>query len=491
MASGTRLLSKPLDKIILSTISSYNMIKQEDRIIIALSGGADSVFLLHFLHKYIRYFNIQLFAFHVNHQLRGVAADSDELFCKSICEELQIPFASVSANVKQFAIDRKQSIEEAGRNIRYELLKEEMSRISCNKIATAHHADDNTESVLMNLTKGCGIDGLRGIAPILEGIIIRPLLAVSKNEIIKTLEKSGFTFRTDETNADNTFERNKIRGMIVPVLKEINPALASAVSRLTENAREVSNQYEVLLSEWEQQVVFSPINNKVIDTRTEPEWVTSASNKRVLELKIKALKLLPNNSQSAVIRHTAAKHLNLQLLKIHCDAVRELISKITGTAIELPKGYTAIRERELILISKSIPDTAIFFSADCWELSFGKGTEIDGLLFQVEHFNSAQQPNYVSSDKMTEYIDGRNIILPLIVRRWQAGDSFQPLGMKNSKKVADFLAEQRVSTRKKRLQLVVCSGSDIIWVVGFRIDERYKICENSNNILKLKVYLNK
>ena len=351
-----------------------------DKILIALSGGVDSVFLLRFLHKYTRYYKIELFAFHINHQLRGKSADTDELFCKSLCDELHIPFSSAKADIKKLAKENKQSIEEAGRNTRYALLKTEMLRTGCTRIATAHHMDDNLESVLMNLVKGCGVEGLRGIAPMLGGIVIRPLLGVSKTDIVNAITKSGFAFRADETNSDNTFERNKTRNQIIPLLKEINPALAKAVARLTENAREVSGSYEVLLREWEQEVVERPLPGKNKFGNTEPAGTGTASNNSwELVLKTKDLAKLQGNAQTAVIRHTADQHLKLQLSKIHCDAVRELIPKTTGAMVELPKGYTAIRERGHLLICKQKPPLESVSGTECHELTFEKGIIVANL----------------------------------------------------------------------------------------------------------------
>jgi tRNA(Ile)-lysidine synthase len=205
--------------------------------LVAFSGGSDSVFLLEFLLKYKRRFKIDLAAFHLNHNLRGKEAKIDERFCKNLTAQKKIPFFSTSKNVKLFAKRNRMSLEEAGRELRYgELLKIAKTH-NYKKIATAHNADDNTETVLLNLIKGTGIRGLSGI-PERREEIIRPILVLTKKEILDYLHNKKIKYRTDSSNIKNDYQRNYLRNEVIPLIKDkLNPQFDSAVFRTSEIIR--------------------------------------------------------------------------------------------------------------------------------------------------------------------------------------------------------------------------------------------------------------
>ncbi|MGA7836827.1 MAG: tRNA lysidine(34) synthetase TilS, partial [Ignavibacteriaceae bacterium] len=220
---------KKTEEKVLKFIDQKNLISRRDKILIALSGGPDSVFLFHFLLKFRKRFQIDLAAAHINHKLRGKNSDADEKFCKDLCEQNDIQFFSTRKDVKKIAAAKKISLEEAGREIRYSEFKRIAVQNNFSKIATAHNCSDNAETVFFNLIKGTGLKGLSGI-PIKRENIIRPVLVLTKNEILEYLSKKKLKFRMDESNLESEFERNFIRNEIFPLIKEkLNPAFEEKI----------------------------------------------------------------------------------------------------------------------------------------------------------------------------------------------------------------------------------------------------------------------
>ena len=213
----------------LKFIQENNLIQENDNILVAFSGGPDSVFLLTILHKFSNLLKINLFAAHINHNLRGNESDKDQEFCHSFCSLLGVDCFSESVNVKTFAAENKLSIEESARELRYKAFSEIAEKCNCSKIATAHNIGDNSETMLFNFLKGAGISGLKGI-PVRRGNIIRPVLNINKEEIINYLKQEKIDFVIDSSNLESDFKRNFIRNKIIPLIKnEINPSFENAL----------------------------------------------------------------------------------------------------------------------------------------------------------------------------------------------------------------------------------------------------------------------
>ncbi len=215
-------------------IQKHNMISRGDKVLCALSGGADSVALLHFLS---RMEGVEVLAAHYNHCLRGEESDADEAFVKRLCEKMGIPCFVGRGDVAAFAVESGRGTEDAARTLRYEFLKETATREGCSRIVTAHNAEDNAETVLLNMTRGTGLKGLCGIPPV-RGMIVRPLLQTAREEIESYLAFHGLEHIEDSTNALDDYSRNRVRHHVSPVLREINPAFADAVARMTDSLRE-------------------------------------------------------------------------------------------------------------------------------------------------------------------------------------------------------------------------------------------------------------
>ncbi len=451
---------KSTEQKVVKFILKKKLIDNGDSILVALSGGADSVFLLEFLLKYKRRFNMEIAAFHLNHNLRGKEANIDEQFCKNLTAQKRIPFFSSSKNVKLFAKRKRMSIEEAGRELRYgELLKIAKSH-NYTKIATAHNADDNAETVLLNLIKGTGIKGLSGI-PERREKIIRPILVLSKKEILDYLHNKKIKYRTDSSNIENEYQRNYLRNEIIPLIKnKLNPQFDSAVFRTSEIIR----GYTSLIDE---QIKIAVKNT-----------VTYKQQKLIINLI--QLEETDVRLYGDVLRKTVRKYFNEELESKNISELLKLIKAQTGREINFPNGIVAVKERDSIIIYLKKREVKNIIQI---EIKIGEEKQFEGKSVSISTINRNKLSFYNTINK--EYISADKNKSSFILRRWKDGDRFYPLGMKNSKKLSDFLAEQKIRSSEKKEQLVLTNSGIIVWVVGIRIDERYKISAETKKVLEL------
>ncbi len=249
---------KTIEQEVINFIKRHQLLFGAKKILIGLSGGADSVFALHFFSKYQKKYGIEISAVHINHNLRGAEAERDENFCRNLCSKLHVEFSSVNVDVKIFAKKNKKSIEEAARILRYKKFKEISEQTNSDLIVTAHNNNDNTETVLLNIVNGSGLDGLSGI-PVKRDIIIRPFLCVSKSDILSYLKNEKIKFVKDSSNQNIDFDRNYIRKRIIPNLKNnLNPSLDKVVLNSSEVLRNQKKLLDFFISNtFENMVVLS------------------------------------------------------------------------------------------------------------------------------------------------------------------------------------------------------------------------------------------
>ena len=450
---------KTTEQNIIKFIRENNLLEEGDRVLVALSGGPDSVFLFEFLLKYNRTFKIEIATFHLNHNLRGKESVLDEKFCRRCTSEKNIRYYSSSRNVKLFAKKNKISVEEAGREIRYAELLKCADKINFNKIATAHIADDNTETVLLNLIKGTGLKGLAGI-PVKRGKIIRPLLAISKKEILEYLHKKNTEYRMDKSNLENDYERNFLRNEVIPLIGEkLNPQFNNAVFRNSEILRNVSSYLE----------------DRILSTINE----TTRTSSKQLIVDLDKLKNFDARLHSIFLKEVLNRHFEKELDSKNIHDIEELITKQPGKEIILSNGLKAVRERDSIIFCREKPVK----SESKTLIKIGGKIRIEKKSFSINQIPISKVR--FGNSAMREYISADNLKGDLIIRTWENGDRFYPLGMKNSKKISDFLNEQKVDSYKKKDQLVLTNSGNIIWVVGLRIDDRYKITDETKKVLKL------
>ncbi|MGE5409819.1 MAG: tRNA lysidine(34) synthetase TilS [Clostridiales bacterium] len=464
MVKTERILSKTIDQKVLNFIDQYNLLSRGDRLLIALSGGPDSVFALHFFYKFKRKFQIELGAAHINHSLRGQNSDEDERFCKNLTEELKIPFFPQRVDVKSFSKDSGLSIEEAARNLRYNVLKNIAQEQNFVKIVTAHNMSDNAETVLLNLFKGTGLKGISGIPPKRENIV-RPLLSLSKQEILEYLQLNGIPYRIDESNLSNDYQRNFIRNVLLPEIKNnLNPAVENNLFNSSVNFRNAKEIIDFQVS----QII--------------PRMLVLSDES--LEIKLDESEFISSPALGEVLKKAIEDKFKVDFSFGDLLKIRSLIENQAGRKILLSGGLAAYRERISIIIRN---DTIEEFSSV--EIKIGETKEILGKYISVKDYTKSEtiklEDLFTYSNGYREFISFDSLEDEFVIRRWQPGDKFIPLGMHSYKKISDFLTEQKLLVSQKKKQLVLTNRDKIIWIPGLRIDDRYKITEKSKRILEL------
>jgi tRNA(Ile)-lysidine synthase len=451
---------KTTEQKIIKFIDRESLIKQGDSLLIAFSGGPDSVFLFHYLIKYANRFKVNLAACHVNHNLRGRQSDDDAEFCKTFCTKFDVPFFEVNVNVKDHAAENSLSIEEAARILRYNALGKIADENGCSKIVTAHNKDDNTETVLLNLFKGTGLTGLSGI-PIQRDNIIRPLLCLEKSEILDYLKAGKIKFRIDKSNLQNDFKRNFLRNKIIPKIKdEINPSLDDAIfnsSQIFKNTDKIMNNF------------IERISGKYFSSRGE-----------TLQLDLKLVEDYGSEILGEALKHKLKRELDHNFNYDDYLKLKELVDHQTGKKVVLSKRIEAYKERDAIVFIESKKSKNNIDR----KIKAGQQVEFNGRVYGVDEVKNKKQIK-LNNDKQFEFICADELNDEFILRKWKTGDKFIPLGMHNYKKVSDFLNEQQVPAHKKKEQLLLTNRNNIVWVIGLRIDNRIRYSDKCKKTYKI------
>ncbi len=448
---------KSVEEKVLSFIAGEKLIEPNDKILVGFSGGADSVFLLSFLKKFQKKFNLSLVAVHLNHSLRGEEADEDESFCRKFCADLNIPIIIKKKNVKAFAQKNKLSLEEAGREIRYKLFAEVAKKEVCTKIATAHHQSDNTETVLLNLIKGSGLNGAAGI-PAKRGNIIRPLLGITKDEVVSYLKNKKILFRVDSSNEQNDFQRNYLRNKIVKNLKEdINPKLDEKIFNFSSAVKDVLNFVNSTLEESFKRIQF--------DKKGECKIPLFLFEAKHLFL------------QKAIVVNALGKAAEINSHSI--EGILELLNKKVGATFQLPGGLIALRDRNDISIKKKKTENDK-------EVLIGKnGTKsVEGTTITLREVS--KKGLVFTSDTGVEYLSAENLSFPLLIRKWKSADSFYPFGQSKPKRISKFLTDLKLTLEEKENQLLLLNDSEVVWVIKRRLDNRYAVTNDTIKIIKAR-----
>ncbi len=450
---------KRIEQKVIGFIEREKLIEPGDKILIAFSGGPDSVFALKFFSKFSKKYKISITAAHFNHNLRGNESDKDELFCEEMCEKLNIPLYAVQLDVIKFAKLHKISIEEAARNLRYKNLEDIRLDFECDKIVTAHNLNDNTETVLLNFFTGTGYSGFMGI-PVRRGKIIRPLLCVSKQEILDYLKWNKISFRIDSSNNENDFKRNFLRNKIIPQLKnKINPSLDDAIYRSSKSLEKAS------------QVLIDTVN-KFTD-----EFISEKRDS--IRIKTVLFESYDDWIAGEVVKNVLRKKFNYQFDYSSFLKIKSLVKNQKGKSVQLISKLKCIREKDSIVVlnQNEIEDVR-------YKLKAGGKLKVEGKILSIEHVDK-KDIKFEPGGKV-EYIDADKLNDIFIFRKWKTGDKFFPLGMKNKKNVSDFLTDMKIETSERKSNFILENGNNIVWVVGLRIDDRYKINSKTKKAYKIK-----
>lgn len=423
---------------------NFTLLK-EGKLLIAVSGGLDSVVLVHLCNM----INLNIALAHCNFKLRGLESDRDEAFVCDLAEALDVEVFTQSFDTGNYAISNKLSIQMAARELRYQWFQELKNQLKFDYLLTAHHADDNLETFLINLSRGTGLEGLTGI-PEINDSTIRPLLQFTREEIMEFAECNNLNWREDASNASNKYLRNKIRHEVVPILKGINPQLLQNFSKTITHLKETQSIVNDRIDK---------VSDDIIEVREE-----------ALEFDINKIKTLIN-----------PKAYLYELLKDYgfteWNDVVELLDAQTGKFIT-SDDWRLLKNRDVLVLSqnKLINDEIIEI------LDFDNPIESSiGIL----EFKEVSEIN--KGDSNSIYVDKDLIKTPLLIRKKQDGDMFVPFGMKGSKKVSKFFKDEKYSLFEKEKTLMLCQNEKIIWIIGRRADNRFRVTESTKSILKISL----
>ncbi len=470
-------------KKVMEYTKQFHMIERGDRIVVGVSGGADSVCLLYVLHKLIPVYSMELIAVHINHGIRGEEANRDQLYVSELCKSLGIPFFHFTYNVKEFAERCNLTEEEAGRNIRYQSFLEVCRQQKCNKIAVAHNKNDNAETILFHLFRGSGIKGLTGMEPnrvictdFGNIILIRPLLCMERDEIEEYLHREGISYQIDSTNLTEDYTRNKIRNRILRyATKEIN---TGAVNNIHESSLKLKEALEYM--------------EENINSRYR-ELVTKKGSE--FTIKVKELSKEAMALQKGIIRKVLEEIAGRQkdLESKHIDAIRSLYDKQVGKYVHLPYHMIAKRDYEEIKIYKKNEVRTINSGDTKIE---AKIIGIPGELY-VPQLNKVLQTqllqyekkNTIPKNSCMKWFDYDKIENAVEIRTRKEGDYIQINGSGGRKKIKDFFIDQKIPKEQRDSQVLIADGNHVMWIPGTsdRMSEKYKVDETTTKILLMKM----
>lgn len=469
-------MSKTKKDKILQQVAGFvvrnQLLAADNKYIVALSGGADSVALL-LIMKALGY---DVEAAHCNFHLRGKESERDENFCVSLCESLGIILHRIHFDTLTYAQLHKVSIEMAARDLRYSYFEQLRRDINADAICVAHHKDDNVETILLNLVRGTGMNGLTGISP-RNGFILRPLLCIGREDILEYLEAENQDYVTDSSNLVDDVQRNKIRLNVLPLLENVNPAVKDNILTMARWIAEASTIVEASLDEAKAKAVSS--------------LSVGASSLNVAAKKHDA-KPMVNDSFcvdiSKIEEYPSAEYLLWDILKDYgfnssqVALVADNLHATTGTSWLSSSHELTLDRGRLILTPLDKEEGRQMRIPEAGTYVF---TELCKLKIEQKEINE----NYTisrSSDKVC--LDAQKVKFPLMIRRVVRGDRFVPFGMKGSKLVSDFLTDQKVALPLKRRQLVVAdAGGNILWVVGKRLDGRFAVSPCSKSVVEISL----
>lgn len=494
-------------------VRENEIVKENDQIIIGLSGGADSMCLLILLEKLSSKMNLNLMAVHVNHQLRGKEADADEQYVKEFCEKKNIACIGVHANVRQYAVENGLSLEEAGRVARYQTFYQVARKLAKDdiipeniKAAVAHHRDDNAETILMNLIRGTGLKGLRGMQPTarrFDMTIIRPLLCLGRSEIEDFLKSENIKYCTDSTNLKDDYARNKVRLNIIPLLNKINN---QAAAHINEAAGDIVQAQEYIEEEAKKQGML------IIDRRDDNIYVDlsrfGALNKTVKSQMIRN-----------IIEEMAGRLKDVS--RVHIDSVLALEDKQTGRKAELPYGIMAVRSYSNLIFKMATDEDKhahnmtryargeqfsddITEAAEDWPEDEQQPEELvidptmlttepvryglwNGLSIELNlvHVNPVTRQYLIAKNDYTKAFDCAKIKGNLVFRKPESQDVIRFFG--GSKTVKKFFVDEKIPQEERQDILVMTDKEQVMWILGYRMSENFKLSEMTNMALQVSI----
>jgi tRNA(Ile)-lysidine synthase len=434
----------------INNIRDNRLFASAGQLLLAVSGGVDSIVLCELCYRAGLTFQIA----HVNFALRGEESEADELFVRQAAEKYKVPVHVKKIDAKLYAEERKLSIQVVARESRYAWFEELLDN-NLRYIVTAHHADDNIETVVMNFFRGTGIAGLRGMMPV-TGNIVRPLLSFSRAEILQFAEENNLVWREDSSNASDKYSRNKFRHTIIPLLKEIYPEVERNLVANSQRFADIEVLYQQAIALHKKKLVEEKGN----------------------EVHIPVLKLLKSSPLNTIV-YEIVKDFGFS--SHQAEEVIRLLSAGQGKLVQSAT-HRIIRNRDWLIISPNanVESGHVLIEEGDEEIRFEEG--------KLEIKKVPKDKLNISGSSAMAFLDIRHIEYPLLLRKWKPGDYFYPFGLRKKKKIARFLIDQKVSPTDKEHVWVIETGKKICWVVGRRIDDRFAIRDATKTMLVLKVY---
>ncbi|MBN1363922.1 MAG: tRNA lysidine(34) synthetase TilS [Syntrophaceae bacterium] len=449
------------------TIEKYNLLEKGDRVVVALSGGPDSTALLAVLAQISRNLNLTLIPAHFNHGLRGKESDGDEKFSRNLAKKMGFVFCSEKMNNR--SSKKGISPEDFYRRQRYNFLNKVAKDHRAQKIAMGHNLNDQAETVLLNLLRGTGLEGLKGFLPKRDGIIIRPLMEISRQEIISFLDKSEIAYCRDSSNENRMYLRNQIRFELIPYLREkYNPKIEENLARLAEILRVedefIQNQVaQVLRSEFVQSG-----QNRVLLKRDFLNELSTAIRWRLFKTILENFSLSQNGISFA-----------------HVKLLDNLTQKNkSGKRVILPRKIEARREYDNLILEKT--------KAHLRQVKYRYVMNIPGTLYIKERnikisAKLVKKEKIDFSDKNKVYLDRDKIKLPLVIRSRKDGDWFQPLGMAGRQKIKNFFIDHKIPSRKRDEMMLIVDRLSVIYIENMHLSDRVKITAETKKVIKIEI----
>jgi len=443
------------------------LIDGASKIVLAVSGGVDSMTLLDVMAILAEKYQFKLAVAHFNHNLRGADSNKDLDFVKNEAKNYGIPFYFASGKVKKYAEKNSISIETAARVLRYNFFERVSRNFNADFVATAHTANDSVETFFINLFRGSGLTGLCGIPfrrqLIKDVLLIRPLIDFKKNELIEYANIRNIKWREDNSNSLLEYTRNKVRLDLIPKLEnDFNPSIIDVINRTTR------------LIQSADRIIHNYVKKHL------PDIIENVSSDSFC-FNIPILSTFDKFVQGEMMQTAFLKYFRLSppsLAKI--DRILDLIDSETGAFFEITKSITVAKDRNHLVFFRNFEKKEINLIIN----KIGTYT-INGYKINLQEVNKRQVK--LSNSPNEEYLDFDLVPSLLYIRNWKDGDSFQPLGMQGTVKISDFLTNQKISFLERSKILVLCSKNDIIWVIGKRISEKYKIKEDTKRFLKIEL----
>jgi tRNA(Ile)-lysidine synthase len=433
-----------------SFIQDQKLFSKDNRILLAVSGGIDSVVMSELFDKCGFSYGIA----HCNFGLRGTESDEDAKFVQNLAEGKRVEFHSEMFNTKAFAREQKISIQVAARQLRMNWMSNLLDQFGYDYYATAHHQDDQIESFFINLFRGTGISGLHGILP-KQGKLIHPMLFTNRENIGNFAKKNKLAYREDSSNLKNDYTRNKIRHQLIPVIKKLNPEYTEI---FTENVERLQQTELIYLQQ------INAVASRVI-----------MKEDGLIKISLRLLSAL-EPVESYLFEFLSPYDFNI-------SDVKNILAALNGKSgkMFLSKSHRIFKDRDYLILEKLSDKEP---KREKFQIHKGTLNIFEPLNLEINLFEKSPDFKY-NSDKNQAYLDADKVIYPLMIRKWEKGDYFYPIGMNHKKLLSDFFIDHKFPIPEKEKTWLLTSGEQVVWVIGHRIDNRYKITPGTQHILSI------